>query len=67
MREYIQIQVHFHFTEDCNGSTRYCDGCCNGPLEASATSTAGVIPIHIDLLVYNTKTHHDCTIWSKWK
>ena len=53
----------FTFSDKWNGTTRYYDGVAMA-LEASATSTAGVIPIHIDLLVYNTKTHHDCTIWS---
>ena len=53
----------FSFTDEWNGTTRYYDGCAMA-LEAKATSTAGVIQIHIDLLVYNTKTHHDCTIWS---
>ena len=44
----------FTFTDKWNGSTRYYDGQAMA-LEASATSTAGVIQIHIDLLVYNTK------------
>lgn len=53
----------FTFSSEMNGTTRYFDGDYMA-LEASATSTAGVIPIHIDMYVYNTETHHDCTIWS---
>lgn len=53
----------FTFSGEHNGATRYYEGGWMA-LEASATSTAGVIPIHIDLLVYNTVTHHDCTIWA---
>ena len=53
----------FTFSDYANGATRYYDGDYMA-LEATATSTAGVIPIHIDLYVYNTHTHHDCTIWS---
>ena len=53
----------FTFKNEWNGSTNYYDGDWMA-LEASATSTAGVIPIHIDLLVYNTHTHYDCTIWA---
>jgi len=53
----------FTFSNAVNGNTKYYDGDYMA-LEATATSTAGVIPIHIDLLVYRTATHHDCTIWS---
>ncbi len=53
----------FTFSGEMNGETRYYDGGWMA-LEASATSTAGVIPIHIDMYVYRTATHHDCTIWS---
>lgn len=53
----------FTFVNAMNGETRYYDGGWMA-LEASATSTAGVIPLHIDLLVYRTATHHDFTIWT---
>ena len=53
----------FTFVNEFNEETRYYDGGWMG-IEYKATSTAGVIPIHIDLYVYNTLTHHDCTIWS---
>ena len=53
----------FTFSESEIGSTRYYDGDYMA-MEVTGTSTAGVIPIHIDLYVYNTSTHHDCTIWS---
>lgn len=53
----------FTFVGEMNGNTKYYDGEWMA-LEASATTTSGVIPVHIDLLVYNTNTHHDCTIWA---
>lgn len=53
----------FTFSNAVNGVTRYYDGGWMA-LEAKATSTAGVIPIHIDLYIYNTHIHHDCTIWA---
>lgn len=53
----------FTFSDTWIGTTRYYDGGYMA-LEASATSTAGVIPIYIDLYVYNTSTHHELTVWS---
>lgn len=53
----------FNFVNTFNEETRYYDGGWMG-IEYKATSTAGVIPIHIDLYVYRTATHHDCTIWA---
>ena len=53
----------FTFSSDWNGRTRFFEGDYMA-LEASATSTAGVIPIYIDLYVYATETHHNYTIWT---
>ena len=46
-----------------NGDTKYYDGDWMA-VEVSATSTAGAIPIYIDLYVYRTSQHHTFTIWA---
>jgi len=53
----------FTFQGDHNGATNYYDGQWMA-VEISATSTAGAIPIYIDLFVQRTSQHHTFTIWA---
>ena len=53
----------FTFKGEASGSVYYYDGDWMA-VEVSATSTAGAIPIYIDLYVQRTSQHHTFTIWA---